>query len=219
MSGSSPRVRGTLRRHDRRQLFHRFIPACAGNASGSTDMPCPCAGSSPRVLGTRRACSSGEQALTVHPRVCGERSTERLLVQLDAGSSPRVRGTPHQHPPLVSIQRFIPACAGNAVNASPAYTQIPVHPRVCGERLPAPAEAALVSGSSPRVRGTRSQHVRQRIWLRFIPACAGNAACGHRVRAIGPVHPRVCGERMSCGWHGDVVDGSSPRVRGTHRCK
>ena len=51
--------------------------------------------------------------------------------------------------------------------------------------------------------------------VRFIPACAGNAAARDRVCRREPVHPRVCGERdPSEPWRG-IGPGSSPRVRGT----
>ena len=52
-NGSSPRVRGTLRRAPRWRGMGRFIPACAGNAA-------------------RLLYAASRPA--VHPRVCGERS-------------------------------------------------------------------------------------------------------------------------------------------------
>jgi hypothetical protein len=48
-----------------------------------------------------------------------------------AGASPRVRGTPKASLMLVLAERFIPACAGNALSHSPRT----VHPRVRGERF------------------------------------------------------------------------------------
>ena len=53
-SGSSPRVRGTLRGHHRAALGRRFIPACAGNSAPNEFAP---------------------DHPPVHPRVCGELST------------------------------------------------------------------------------------------------------------------------------------------------
>ena len=58
-TGSSPRVRGTQRRRQRRHVVRRFIPACAGNASTARRAP---------------------RAAAVHPRVCGERSSHNLLI-------------------------------------------------------------------------------------------------------------------------------------------
>ena len=50
--------------------------------------------------------------------------------------------------------RFIPACAGNACQASHPTMLRTVHPRVCGERLPVSPIIVGIVGSSPRVRGT-----------------------------------------------------------------
>ena len=93
----------------------------------------------------------------------------------------------------------------------------PVHPRVCGE-LRAPAtRSSSTSGSSPRVRGTRAHEHQERRLVRFIPACAGNSSPSGSRPTAGTVHPRVCGELGLAGVGDGFVDGSSPRVRGTHR--
>ncbi len=92
-AGSSPRVRGTRDKSRKVIIFHRFIPACAGNAVGR----------------------SGETVTgAVHPRVCGERVCQPWLASICVGSSPRVRGTPLGSNPPNAGRRFIPACAGNA---------------------------------------------------------------------------------------------------------
>ena len=117
ITGSSPRVRGTLVRLKVSTSNDRFIPACAGNA---------------QLLPPFRVARS------VHPRVCGERALRSLSWLQGDGSSPRVRGT-HEHaatkPPL---RRFIPACAGNACRCWKSLGSRPVHPRVCGERAQSP---------------------------------------------------------------------------------
>ena len=111
--GSSPRVRGTPRRARTGAPGCRFIPACAGNAS---------------FTGARLA------AWPVHPRVCGERPRTGRLPSQSTGSSPRVRGTRMVFVNGVAIDRFIPACAGNAQAPSAFHRRRAVHPRVCGER-------------------------------------------------------------------------------------
>ncbi len=132
--GSSPRVRGTLAySHDYASGF-RFIPACAGNAT------CDRWATSPA---------------TVHPRVCGERCADVRLMGPYHGSSPRVRGTRKHRSLRIDQQRFIPACAGNAV----AFRR----------------DLHGVGGSSPRVRGTPTRTYHAVSSARFIPACAGNA--------------------------------------------
>ena len=195
VSGSSPRVRGTRCVRAARRVKARFIPACAGNASWYR--------------------TSG-RSNTVHPRVCGERPWRESAPVIQRGSSPRVRGTrcATSHPPrsragssprvrerrdrvgsAAVYSRFIPACAGTPARPKDRRCSTPVHPRVCGERSESAAHASLSS--------------------RFIPACAGNASSSISSSSKAAVHPRVCGERISSSSIGAVVDGSSPRVRGT----
>ena len=102
-------------------------------------------------------------------------------------------GGRHLHHP---VERFIPACAGNSLEFVLA-----VDPD---------------SGSSPRVRGTRTSTRRWRRRTRFIPACAGNSDSGTGGTFRFPVHPRVCGELVNATHQHRLDAGSSPRVRGTH---
>ena len=177
-----------------RHVRRRFIPACAGN----TDRP------------LISICS-----ITVHPRVCGEHLLAmRLLLSL-VGSSPRVRGTLLSPDLSRLLSRFIPACAGNTKGSRSKDSFTAVHPRVCGEHNLIPTVGGSVSGSSPRVRGTRYPISTPCCLHRFIPACAGNTFA-HEWEHMGEaVHPRVCGEHepRNSGWLFCV--GSSPRVRGT----
>ena len=73
----------------------------------------------------------------------------------------------------------------------------------------------LLTGSSPRVRGTEPRPRRVQRTQRFIPACAGNSSNCLSPGARATVHPRVCGEQYAA--LGDLLNtiGSSPRVRGT----
>ena len=174
--GSSPRVRGTRFRLVAFGRRHRFIPACAGNSV--------------------RSCGS---AITppVHPRVCGELPPTTTNQPPPAGSSPRVRGTPSSGVSGAIRRRFIPACAGNSLGNSVPQSELPVHPRVCGELFGVVCSGVESIGSSPRVRGTRS---------------AGEVHAQGR-----PVHPRVCGELASVPVRALRAAGSSPRVRGTRK--
>ena len=106
----------------------------------------------------------------------------------------------------VGVDRFIPACAGNA----PASIAGRAH------------RARRASGSSPHARGTPWTTRSSIFWPRFIPACAGNAD-PERLRAMSlSVHPRMRGERLA-GFSGfSSSPGSSPHARGTrsrHRCR
>ena len=100
-SGSSPRVRGARDAVYAEFVIGRFIPACAGSATGP---------------------GSTAVAPPVHPRVCGERAKARAAKCYRAGSSPRVRGAQGNGPTGGGNPRFIPACAGSAMAVSPAST-------------------------------------------------------------------------------------------------
>ena len=93
VSGSSPRMRGTLRLGQRHHPAHRIIPAYAGNAGVHRLRGCPAAD---------------------HPRVCGERLLRTQQGRGICGSSPRMRGTLILKRYVDLIPRIIPAYAGNA---------------------------------------------------------------------------------------------------------
>ena len=152
--GSSPRVRGTALHIREFPEFCRFIPACAGNSHRSPDR---------------------SHVRPVHPRVCGEQLRRGSDVAVHPGSSPRVRGTVLVAEPDYSLDRFIPACAGNRIPVRPDSRPRTVHPRVCGEQNFTMDQANTIAGSSPRVRGTEHQVQPSTGKVRFIPACAGNS--------------------------------------------
>ncbi len=92
-----------------------------------------------------------------------------------------------------------------------------VHPHACGEHVTTSSSVCTVSGSSPRMWGTRGAddpHVRR---LRFIPTHVGNTNRSPSPECRRAVHPHACGEH---GWQrssGLEVIGSSPRMWGTRR--
>ena len=173
----------------------RFIPACAGNSV--------------------RAFSSAS-GLPVHPRVCGELDVDDGAPAAAHGSSPRVRGTPVGRRGVVVGPRFIPACAGNSTATGPASRRPTVHPRVCGELSVLRSRSDMSSGSSPRVRGTRTGVRRSPIARAVHPRVCGELHRPWRSASPRlPVHPRVCGELGQIGHGQTAFNGSSPRVRGT----
>ena len=131
------------------------------------------------------------------------------------GSSPRLRGTLVERHRLDLYRRFIPAPAGNASSGTPRALRQPVHPRACGERHGHSCRSMSFCGSSPRLRGTPASSTARPTTRRFIPAPAGNAQQGGRVRPRTPVHPRACGERSLRCVNSFSSCGSSPRLRGT----
>ena len=176
-------------------------------------------GSSPRGRGTRSRGPRGlhrRGPVPVHPRVGGERYEVDRPGGAGIGSSPRGRGTHKSNPQIGRTPRFIPAWAGNAAADGSAAASCSVHPRVGGERARVRISVLMVSGSSPRGRGTHFQAMIRARSFRFIPAWAGNAPTPFRGARSVPVHPRVGGERRSPTMSIGNTIGSSPRGRGTH---
>ena len=131
------------------------------------------------------------------------------------GSSPRGRGTPRPSWLLPCVLRFIPARAGNAPSAAARSRRWTVHPRAGGERNQELLIFAIVTGSSPRGRGTLLERRRNGVPIRFIPARAGNANPSSSPRSFSSVHPRAGGERNGSACRTVCRFGSSPRGRGT----
>ena len=72
-----------------------------------------------------------------------------------------------------------------------------------------------VPGSSPHARGTQELIQWGQWGLRFIPACAGNAAARRGNWPRQTVHPRMRGERSRMFGVTASLSGSSPHARGT----
>ena len=193
--GSSPHARGTRRVGGAVVAVRRFIPACAGNA---------------------RTIVDENPGITVHPRMRGERASTLARVSFLNGSSPHARGTPKHRDGLRGIDRFIPACAGNAWIAPTRCSDQSVHPRMRGERMVSPNIVVSPTGSSPHARGTPDEDALRDGHRRFIPACAGNAFPGFFQERIQAVHPRMRGERSGASMSLEKIPGSSPHARGTH---
>ena len=151
--GSSPRMRGTL--PDCRMLRHGvgIIPAYAGNTHD----------------GYHDIIFFGD-----HPRVCGEHMPEGLKAFCEAGSSPRMRGTLYGIPAADTNTGIIPAYAGNTLWRRTRTSSSGDHPRVCGEHLSPCENPQSASGSSPRMRGTRTLPSCRVEGTGIIPAYAGN---------------------------------------------
>ncbi len=133
--GSSPRMRGTLRKGAEACQDRRFIPAHAGNTPPLTWLMV---------------------TISVHPRACGEHTGGNSARGAVLGSSPRMRGTLEDGVGGEVVDRFIPAHAGNTHCASSLATVLSVHPRACGEHAVFKPLIASSNGSSPRMRGTHT---------------------------------------------------------------
>ena len=72
----------------------------------------------------------------------------------------------------------------------------------------------LPSGSSPRVRGKLKLTASDRIYIRIIPARAGQTWWEISCACLCTDHPRACGANLSASVVQSDAGGSSPRVRG-----
>ncbi len=101
LTGSSPRLRGTLRSAGFAAHGCRFIPAPAGNTPH---------------------CRMGRAGIWVHPRACGEHVGPLCCDETFFGSSPRLRGTRVLRGQARRNERFIPAPAGNTCVTQPTLS-------------------------------------------------------------------------------------------------
>ncbi len=212
--GSSPRVRGTQIQHASHGRIHRIIPACAGNTGGSGW----CSRrrwDHPRVCGNTLLSTARLRPKRDHPRVCGEHPFSSIVHNPPGGSSPRVRGTQIKLEETIWSAGIIPACAGNTAHMICLELPTRDHPRVCGEHMILLPSILFLSGSSPRVRGTRGHARCFEGRAGIIPACAGNTCKVSSSVFSAWDHPRVCGEHKPRRRQPTARPGSSPRVRGT----
>ena len=184
-----------------------------GSPSAPTPLP------SPRVIpayaGNAPSCATRARGSPVHPPMRGERLPCPDQAWPHLGSSPHARGTLLGKNPQRAIERFIPACAGNAPWVRTSGWPRTVHPRMRGERRVS-AESIMASiGSSPHTRGTLGGKLDALRHVRFIPAYAGNALALHAGTSSPAVHPRIRGERSAGFSPGFAPGGSSPHTRGT----
>ncbi len=193
-TGSSPRLRGTREEGEIVDVPGRIIPAPAGNTAAD----CRVGGWYPD-----------------HPRACGEHGLGPLTNHPPFGSSPRLRGTRSTPIARCSTPGIIPAPAGNTRRRCARCSFPPDHPRACGEHWTLVPNFNLISGSSPRPRGTRRHRADLRLGTRIIPAPAGNTHAISRRASPTADHPRACGEHRILGAFEVVGNGSSPRLRGT----
>ena len=194
MGGSSPRLRGTQHVELPRHAHDGIIPARAGNTDYWASV-----------------CKANGD----HPRACGEHFRVRSSGSRVRGSSPRLRGTPRRPAIFLFSQRIIPALAGNTHKAAQTRCHCWDHPRACGEHRRWNFSASRALGSSPRLRGTRNDIVRQWCGAGIIPALAGNTARRLRIVLDLRDHPRACGEHQTETGRQQWASGSSPRLRGT----
>ena len=90
-----------------------------------------------------------------------------------------------------------------------------VHPHACGEH---PCRLRIIddlTGSSPRMWGTRRREIVDLKKARFIPTHVGNTSGLALLRQWPSVHPHACGEHQIRLRRRGIIIGSSPRMWGT----
>ena len=194
--GSSPRLRGTLKKFCMFPYSYGIIPALAGNTSD---------------------LARAHRFWRDHPRACGEHVIGVNPEIAALGSSPRLRGTPRTIGTFLTSPRIIPALAGNTTHTSRQTTICGDHPRACGEHEVEHGHLPAAVGSSPRLRGTPSCRAACVRSIGIIPALAGNTPTRWVTWSTRWDHPRACGEHP---WFSPLRSwwaGSSPRLRGTRQ--
>ena len=151
-SGSSPRVRGSLLMVDGHTQNGGIIPAGAGLTT---------------VFIVKTPFYRD------HPRGCGAHVTVLCLIFTTVGSSPRVRGSPIEGDAGSQNDGIIPAGAGLTFRIHRKDSASRDHPRGCGAHSRHVRMLSCTSGSSPRVRGSRSTSFISAWTSGIIPAGAG----------------------------------------------
>ncbi len=131
------------------------------------------------------------------------------------GLSPLARGTHACFTPYVWQSRFIPAGAGNTIDAVQDETVETVYPRWRGEHQPPKPDLFHFCGLSPLARGTQHGPRESGNAGRFIPAGAGNTSSPVPSRSWNTVYPRWRGEHHWPRRYQYTYRGLSPLARGT----
>ena len=153
--------------------------------------------------------------MVVYPRWRGELDRTASVVSSGSGLSPLARGTPVFANLWTIAIRFIPAGAGNTYPPEHAPHFDSVYPRWRGEHCSVVFILPACHGLSPLARGTLPYRLPDIIFLRFIPAGAGNTTSGCRRSAWSPVYPRWRGEHIYQSKKQSHSHGLSPLARGT----
>ena len=154
-----------------------------------------------------------------HPRACGAHSVKRKGDKNERGSSPRMRGSLLRSERRTEQRGIIPAHAGLTGRTSSSGTPSRDHPRACGAHHRMGRGEETPKGSSPRMRGSRTECWHYYSSTGIIPAHAGLTS---RQSSLGQAiwdHPRACGAHLSKNRHQTMPLGSSPRMRGSHAVK
>ena len=110
--------------------------------------------------------------------------------------------------------RIIPAHAGQTTSRSRSRCPRSDHPRACGANPVLGDFRGRDDGSSPRMRGKRTEEWGRHRSRRIIPAHAGQTLRCTRASGATSDHPRACGANYGSNSTFQSFSGSSPRMRG-----
>ena len=151
--------------------------------------------------------------------MCGGTRATAHTAESRQGLSPRVRGNLIVVLPAISLNRSIPACAGEPTRKASSPLSFSVYPRVCGGTPRRWSGRPQRRGLSPRVRGNPLVAMMAGVLAGSIPACAGEPPDYAGAAAGAKVYPRVCGGTTRSGRRRGRERGLSPRVRGNRRLR
>ncbi|CRY88290.1 unnamed protein product (plasmid) [Salmonella enterica subsp. enterica serovar Senftenberg] len=155
--------------------------------------------------------------MAVYPRWRGKHKVDITGAAHITGLSPLARGTHAIKDFNRARDRFIPAGAGNTSISLKIDARKAVYPRWRGEHLRWLALHIERCGLSPLARGTHFLDPFTTLFIRFIPAGAGNTESDTNESSSDSVYPRWRGEHSFRKRIRNKQDGLSPLARGTHR--
>ena len=155
VTGSSPRMRGSLACTISRGFCTGIIPAHAGLTALAASTP---------------------DLTRDHPRACGAHKKRPKMTKKMMGSSPRMRGSRADDDLRADDVGIIPAHAGLTECIQVYLTATRDHPRACGAHSYSNAWSGIRPGSSPRMRGSRHLRRHGQADGGIIPAHAGLTA-------------------------------------------
>ena len=170
-----------------------------------------------------------------HPRICGEKKLPSAHSGALRGSPPHMRGKVDHSFHGSSCSRITPAYAGKSSCFCKSGRAGRDHPRICGEKVSSFLRIALNMGSPPHMRGKVIRYAGSVDPYRITPAYAGKSIAIPTGGTVGPRitpayagksrgkrqslheiwdHPRICGEKSTCSFAVDHLQGSPPHMRG-----
>ena len=207
---------GTRNRRIRRARDTGLSPRMRGNpqpALAGVDL----SGSIPAHAGEPSTLPIYPSPSRVYPRACGGTVPPLTHSAATSGLSPRMRGNrpdgPHRH----TLERSIPAHAGEPSTFDRAVRLGQVYPRACGGTGFEMSGVALDRGLSPRMRGNLSASVQGQYAVGSIPAHAGEPDFLEQRKSAAKVYPRACGGTSTSVSVSPSSRGLSPRMRGNQR--